>query len=1243
MPYRRASQNRSAEELATWLRKLARVGLHYHDEPDAEACIVCTKCGYAIKADGDRVTRHLHRHDVPKHDRSGLADFIRSLQLPDPKDLPSRPDGSAPHPYLSLQTVFDCRHCEMRSASIELLARHIRQNHPQQRDIAKQDWLRDHIQHNIIVQSWTANDVRNSWIVKPLQGPTVPILQAGFPLDTAGTDARLQAHAEQIVSEERHRLRAEHGQSSPCGQDTVSTIRSAASSALMTNWLRRTGWSVLLEGVHKRRALTLCKLPSRACQPLRIIDSTGIVVYESSTADEQRLIRILLAADWLLDRCYDTVRHTDVAIRRWLRSKFPHQPYKAPFELVSSARSDKLYRSELKQYLCFYLRLSRLPSSTTRAIFGLRTLAETQLESLHALWHDRVWDELGGVSLEAEYADPAYYYHCKADIRQPVEENEYKEDEENEYEEDEDDEEEEEEEEEEEGQEEGGSLYADGVEGGPCLSTDIPAEDAELGRYRSPRDHAIGILLRHMYFSATEEFIDGTAGSTLLVYFTAIRGISTTGHQFLQPSHFTPILARLIYIIRLVCLEAVLPRFAHESIGIPARPRLGQLKRLNEIRVEKLCDGVLSPLGEFLSLLAYGSSLRRAALPSFCFEWSNDSEEISWDGEYCLKMSDFRNLIYGILEAASQCCQRLMFEWEPECQNMRTLRDRLSDTSVGYSFVSDPANNLREEHLLLIERACLSPVDRLLTVDRGTASSSWDIRSVRAYLSRHDDFLRVLMILLHLTGGKGGRISELLSLEIHNTTFQPRGLSLYRGGIMSITRHHKARVWTNNEFQVARFYPQAVSMLIYRYFVYIRPMTNMLLRKCLHRPPLGSLLFDPATSSTAWTTAVFTRELRRLASMTPGIPPGLGAQLYRQLCTAIATRHVRAVVDHFNQHDDVTARAQDDVVMAWQSGHRPLQQATTYGLDGAYPAHLQPKLLQLYENVSRQWHAFLHLSLEQQQATVSSDQALEPSDHINQRDPPLHLAQQKRNYYETIPKGQKDTQPRALKRRRLSIEAPADEGSADNDMPPVHYARQPNENLIAIRLPQPLSHLPVQRQNPQAKRSDHLVYSPFVHLPELHVVVCTICQYAVLADHVFQHLNGPVHKGQFSSQIRRSISAQIKTLPGVLISDVDLKSYKLPGPDTLPIPYIQPPRPDGIGCRYCPYVCCTLAGMKAHASSAHNWANTRGRGRLTQADADAHASIETPWVEGILCQKLFKNRDGSNWFAVSRVLPSIEG
>lgn len=80
--------------------------------------------------------------------------------------------------------------------------------------------------------------------------------------------------------------------------------------------------------------------------------------------------------------------------------------------------------------------------------------------------------------------------------------------------------------------------------------TNTLSQNTSRVSYRS-RTIAVGALLRFMYLSATEEFING-ASSTLLVYFATVRGLaSPSGHRFLYPSQFTPILARLVYCIRL--------------------------------------------------------------------------------------------------------------------------------------------------------------------------------------------------------------------------------------------------------------------------------------------------------------------------------------------------------------------------------------------------------------------------------------------------------------------------------------------------------------------------------------------------------------------------------------------------------------------------------------------------------------------------------------------------------------------
>ena len=63
----------------------------------------------------------------------------------------------------------------------------------------------------------------------------------------------------------------------------------------------------------------------------------------------------------------------------------------------------------------------------------------------------------------------------------------------------------------------------------------------------------------------------------------------------------------------------------------------------------------------------------------------------------------------------------------------------------------------------------------------------------------------------------------------------------------------------------------------------------------------------------------------------------------------------------FNRCDDKSADADIEVAFAWQSGHRPNQRGTNYGIDAAYPDSLQPALLRVYQWASREWHCFLGL------------------------------------------------------------------------------------------------------------------------------------------------------------------------------------------------------------------------------------------------------------------------------------------
>ncbi len=130
---------------------------------------------------------------------------------------------------------------------------------------------------------------------------------------------------------------------------------------------------------------------------------------------------------------------------------------------------------------------------------------------------------------------------------------------------------------------------------------------------------------------------------------------------------------------------------------------------------------------------------------------------MGWDeGE--LSMTQFRGVAEDALGSATLAYGRLMYEWQPDCA-LATMRDRLSNTDRGYSFVSEPANGLSEAYLALSERACLARLDGLLSRDGG-----WDRRAVHRYLALCDEALQRLMLAIYLTGGQAACSTKLLSI-----------------------------------------------------------------------------------------------------------------------------------------------------------------------------------------------------------------------------------------------------------------------------------------------------------------------------------------------------------------------------------------------------------------------------------------------------------------------------------------------
>ncbi|RGP61048.1 hypothetical protein FLONG3_10653 [Fusarium longipes] len=488
-------------------RKLASLDLYYNQWP--EPAIIYVRCGFALKPGTDRVSRHLgEKHNVPKQLRYGLNQLVQSLGLPDPAGLRPRPDWSEPHPYLAQHAGYCCVHCNTRSTSFEVTLRHMSKVHASSMRPKHHHRQLEHVQSDLLFQSWI-NDIQHSWIVHSVRyqgGSSAGASNPGrLPLRSADESAR--AFTEKIAEEEHGHLR---------GQIRAArriAPQAPTQPALLTNWMRRTGWEALFSNGYGDAlvALTGC----------RIIGATG-----PGHCGYNPMIRKLF------DRCADTVRHTDVSVRRWLRGSLPDRSYRLPFELVTTARTEKLYRGEMKRFLCFWLRLSRLSRGNVAAITG-RVISKRQALSLEEIWSDDIWgskvagdtppDLLGG----GYYNDQLREYPSDGGINEEEAEEDEVDDEE-------------EENEEEEGQEEEGEEGEEDKKRADEVSPSTPTYDP-----------AADLILRFFSYAAMEEFEDSKSSSSLLVYFSAVRGLSTPdGDELLRPHRFTPVLARLIYCVR---------------------------------------------------------------------------------------------------------------------------------------------------------------------------------------------------------------------------------------------------------------------------------------------------------------------------------------------------------------------------------------------------------------------------------------------------------------------------------------------------------------------------------------------------------------------------------------------------------------------------------------------------------------------------------------------------------------------
>lgn len=150
------------------------------------------------------------------------------------------------------------------------------------------------------------------------------------------------------------------------------------------------------------------------------------------------------------------------------------------------------------------------------------------------------------------------------------------------------------------------------------------------------------------------------------------------------------ILAALLYRARLILFEYALPAIEHEQIENPYH-------QFVQTHHQWLVDGHPTPVNYLNNLLAYAVGADSDAGGEPGVQWSKNRQVLNYQARR-LALYQLRQFVLDSSKSAeSLLFSELMFLSESTAAyelNMHQLVDDMNESSVGYSFVSDPRNYL---------------------------------------------------------------------------------------------------------------------------------------------------------------------------------------------------------------------------------------------------------------------------------------------------------------------------------------------------------------------------------------------------------------------------------------------------------------------------------------------------------------------------------------------------------------------
>ncbi|KAK4551663.1 hypothetical protein LTR86_010994 [Recurvomyces mirabilis] len=318
--------------------------------------------------------------------------------------------------------------------------------------------------------------------------------------------------------------------------------------------------------------------------------------------------------------------------------------------------------------------------------------------------------------------------------------------------------------------------------------------------------------------SLLDQRLTGNVYSSALVGSLAILGIDEANETFLDATRYTPKLSAFIKIAQLFVLRKAILQVEEGTAVDP-------LDALDAMRLRFMTLNNPTPFTWALQLRAFGKQIRDSSTSIGYVRWSDDAETLY----YCkvkLSLDAFRHFIRQQVLAAQKLLHCLLLIGIDDDRrsivppfSLSQLCDNPANTAHGWNFLQDSRNQKvfgGGDTLLLqrvLEESDLREEFGALRVD---GSFAWSRARFQRYKILATEFLEMLLLLVHITGGQPARASEILGLAHVNTACH-RNIFLEEGLIAIVTSYHKGYTCTGTTKIIHRYLPLQVSELLVIY------------------------------------------------------------------------------------------------------------------------------------------------------------------------------------------------------------------------------------------------------------------------------------------------------------------------------------------------------------------------------------------------------------------------------------------